>query len=81
MMIKDLSASKELDSKAMAKVRGGALEFNSDTGALLAQSVAAGSGTGSPAIGLQLALPISINAGANLENVGNLENLHLPFAG
>jgi hypothetical protein len=74
MTIKDLSISKELDSKAMTEVRGGAVDFNTDTAALLAQSVASGGGIGSPAIGLQLALPISINTGVDLAD------LRLPFS-
>jgi hypothetical protein len=62
MSIKDLSSSKELDSKAMADVRGG-LDFNVLNLQALGQQVVGGGGIGSPTIGIQVAPLISVNTG------------------
>jgi hypothetical protein len=73
MTIKDLSASKELDRKAMADVRGGLQDFNIDTSAILGLALNnSGGGIGNNAIGVQVALPVSIVTAIDLV---------LPFSG
>jgi hypothetical protein len=62
MTIKDLSASKELDRKALAEVRGGQ-EINVIGIEALNQLVLGGGGIGSPTIGIQVAPLINVVTG------------------
>jgi hypothetical protein len=67
MNITDLSSSKELDSVAMADVRGGLQDFQVDTGALLGAVVSSNGGLGSPTIVTQVAPVISVITAIDLE--------------
>ena len=67
MNIKDLSTSKELDSKALAEVRGGLQEFNIDSSAILGALISSNGGIGSPAIGVQVAPVVNVVTGIDLE--------------
>ena len=76
MMIKDLSASKELDSKAMAKVRGGGAGISSSTTAVAGQDVT-NLGFGA-AVGVQETKAFSQNILQNSEDNSSHFNVGLP---